>query len=67
MLGVRHGDRLVADEAGHGDLVAAQVAAADRPGAALLARVAAVTAADFMVDEQDLDGCLDLVLTAVRR
>ncbi len=67
VLGVRHGDRLVADEAGHGDLVAAQVAAGDRPGAALLARVAAVTAADFMVDEQDLDGCLDLVLTAVRR
>ena len=37
------------------------------PAPRLLARVAAVTAADFMVDEQDLDGCLDLVLTAVRR
>jgi SAM-dependent methyltransferase len=67
VLGVRHGDRLTADEAAHGDVVAAQVAAGGEPGAALEARVAAVTAADFVVDEQDLDGCLDLVLTAVRR
>jgi 2-polyprenyl-3-methyl-5-hydroxy-6-metoxy-1,4-benzoquinol methylase len=66
-LGVHHGDRLTADEAAHGDLVAAQVTAGDRPGAALLARVAGVTVADFVVDEQDVDHCLDLVLTAVRR
>jgi 2-polyprenyl-3-methyl-5-hydroxy-6-metoxy-1,4-benzoquinol methylase len=67
LLGVHHGDRLTADEAAHGDLVATQVAAGDRPGAALLARVAGVTVADFVVDEQDVDHCLDLVLTAVRR
>ncbi len=67
VLGVRPGDRLTADEAAHGDLVAAQVAAGGQPDPALAARVAAVTAADFVVDEQDLDGCLDLVLTAVRR
>jgi SAM-dependent methyltransferase len=67
VLGVRHGDRLAADEAAHGDLVAAQVAAGDRPAAALRSRVAAVAATDFVVDDLDLDGCLDLVLTAVRR
>lgn len=67
VLGVRHGDRLAADEALHGDLVAAQVAAVTGPGAGLRARVRAVTAADFVVDAADLDGSLDLVLTAVRR
>jgi SAM-dependent methyltransferase len=67
VLGVRHGGRLAAEEAAQGDLVAAQVEAGDRPDAALRARVAAVAAADFVVDEQDLDGCLDVVLTAVRR
>ena len=51
----------------NGDLVAAQVAAAGDPDDALRARVAAVTAADFVVDDHDLTGCLDLVLTAVRR
>jgi SAM-dependent methyltransferase len=67
VLGVRHGDRLAADESARGDLVAAQLAAGDQPDAALRARVAEVVAADFVVDGQDLDGCLDLVLTAVRR
>ena len=67
MLGLRPGPRLAADQAEHGDLVAAQVAAAGDPDDALQARVAAVTAADFVVDDHDLPGCLDLVLTAVRR
>jgi SAM-dependent methyltransferase len=67
VLGVRHGHRLSADDAAHGHLVATQVAAGDEPDAVLRARVAAVTAADFVVDEHDPDGCLDLVLTAVRR
>ena len=34
-----------------------------RPGRRAAARVAAVTAADFVVDDHDLPGCLDLVLT----
>ncbi|MEO7981716.1 MAG: methyltransferase domain-containing protein [Sporichthyaceae bacterium] len=67
VLGVRPGPRLAADEEAHGDLMAAQVAAAGNPDGALLARVAAVTAADFLVDDTDLAGCLDLVATAVRR
>jgi SAM-dependent methyltransferase len=67
VLGLRPGPRLAADQAENGDLVAAQVAAAGRPDDELRARVAAVTAADFLVDDHDLPGCLDLVLTAVRR
>jgi SAM-dependent methyltransferase len=67
VLGVRPGPRLAAEEAEHGDLVAAQVAAAGHLGDELRARVQAVTAADFVVDDRDLAGCLDLVLTAVRR
>jgi SAM-dependent methyltransferase len=67
VLGLRPGPRLAADQAKNGDLVAAQVAAAGDPDDALRARVAAVTAADFVVDDHDLAGCLDLVLTAVRR
>ena len=67
LLGLRPGPRLAADQAENGDLVAAQVAAAAEPDDALRARVAAVTAPDFVVDEHDLPGCLDLVLTAVRR
>jgi SAM-dependent methyltransferase len=65
--GLRPGPRLAADQAANGDLVAAQVAAAGHPDDALRARVAAVTAGDFVVDDRDLAGCLDLVLTAVRR
>ena len=67
VLGLRPGPRLAADQAENGDLVAAQIAAAGDPDDALRARVAAVTAADFVVDDHDLPGCLDLVLTAVRR
>lgn len=70
VLGLRHGPRLAAEDAARGDLVAAQVAAAAAAGrcaGGLPDRVAAVTAADFVVDDADLAGCLDLVLTAVRR
>jgi SAM-dependent methyltransferase len=67
VLGLRPGPRLASDQAAHGDLVAAQVAAAGDPDDGLRSRVAAVTAADFVVDDHDLPGCLDLVLTAVRR
>ena len=67
VLGLRPGPRLAADQADSGDLVAAQITAAGRLDHALQARVAAVTAADFVVDGHDLPGCLDLVLTAVRR
>lgn len=67
VLGLRHGDRLAADGEVHGDLVAAQVAAEDDLDEALRARVATVTAADFVVDDHDVTRCLDLVLTAVRR
>jgi SAM-dependent methyltransferase len=67
LLGLRPGPRLAADQAEHGDLVAAQVAAAGDLGDRLGSRVAAVTTADFTVDDRDLAGCLDLVLTAVRR
>jgi SAM-dependent methyltransferase len=67
VLGLRPGPQLAADQAANGDLVAAQVAASGDPDDALRARVAAVTAADFVVDDHDLPRCLDLVLTAVRR
>jgi len=67
VLGLRPGPRLAADQADHGDLVAAQIAAAGDLDHALRARVGAVSAADFVVDGHDLPGCLDLVLTAVRR
>jgi SAM-dependent methyltransferase len=67
VLGLRPGPRLAADQAENGDLVAAQIAAAGDRDHALRARVSAVTAADFVVDDHDLPGCLDLVLTAVRR
>jgi len=66
--GLRHGPRLAAEDARAGDLVAAQVAAgADHDDERLHARVAAVSPADFVIDDDDLDGCLDLVITAVRR
>ena len=69
VLGVRHGPRLAADDRRHGHLAELLVAAADnaRPDPATAARVAAVTADDFLVDDRDPAGCLDLVLTAVRR
>lgn len=68
VLGVRHGPRLAADDARLGNLVDAQVTTAPAlRDDDLRARVAAVTATDFDLDDSDLDGCLDLVLTAVRR
>ena len=68
VLGLRHGPRLAADDARLGDLVDAQVTTApDLRDDDLTARVAAVTATDFDLDDRDLDGCLDLVLIAVRR
>ena len=63
--------RTATEDRMHGDLVAAHVAAGDDPPTALRARVEAVSAADFVVTDevtgQDLDGCLDLLLVAVRR
>ena len=68
VLGLRHGSRLAADDKRLGNLVDAQVTTApDLRDDDLRARVAAVTATDFDLDDRDLDGCLDLVLTAVRR
>lgn len=68
VLGLRHGARLTAADAAHGDLVSAQVATGpDRRDNHVKARVAAVTADDFEISDRDLPGCLDLVLTAVRR
>jgi 2-polyprenyl-3-methyl-5-hydroxy-6-metoxy-1,4-benzoquinol methylase len=68
VAGLRHGPRLVADDARAVGIVEAQVAIAPEVrDVELTARVAAVTAADFVVDDHGVDGCLDLVLTAVRR
>ncbi len=67
VLGLRPGPRLAADQAESGDLVTAQIASAGDPDKRLRLRVAAVTATDFVIDDHDLPGCLDLVLTAVRR
>lgn len=68
VLGLRHGARLAIDDVRLGDLVAAQMATdPDRRDDDLRARVAAVTAGDFVVTDHDLDGCLDLLLVAVRR
>ncbi|HET6728715.1 MAG TPA: class I SAM-dependent methyltransferase [Jiangellaceae bacterium] len=66
--GLRHTDRIVAFEAGHGDFVAAQLATepAGRP-ADLTAFVAAVTVDDFLLSGDDIDASLDLQLVAVRR
>jgi hypothetical protein len=66
--GVRHGPRLASEDERFGSLVAAQVATEPaRFDDDLRTRIAAVAAADFDVDDRDLPGCLDLVLTAVRR
>jgi 2-polyprenyl-3-methyl-5-hydroxy-6-metoxy-1,4-benzoquinol methylase len=67
VLGLHHGARLAAADARHGDLVAAQIAQPPELRDHLLrARVAAVSADDFVVGGQDVGSCLDLVLTAVR-
>lgn len=64
VLGLRHGRRLAAWEAEHGDLVAAQLASQPAAWPAALATfVAGVAAGDFVLDER-LDGALDLLLLA---
>jgi SAM-dependent methyltransferase len=66
--GLRHGDRIVAFGAEHGDLVAAQLATEPaRWPADLAAFVADVMADDFVLSDDDVDACLDLQLVAVRR
>jgi SAM-dependent methyltransferase len=73
MSGVFHGPRLADMDARHGgSIIDAQIAraVADAPWPAeLLADVAAVTSADFVVvdaDDRDIDDSLDLVAIAVR-
>src|ERR1700742_1464308 len=73
MSGVFHGPRLAEMDARHGgSIIDAQIAraVADAPWPAeLLADVAAVTSADFVVvdaDDRDIDDSLDLVAIAVR-
>lgn len=64
LVGLRHGPRL---DAYRGDLVADQLATGpDEWSAALASVVAGVTAADFVLSPDDVDGCLDLYLVAVR-
>ena len=63
VLGLRPGPRLAADQAENGDLVAAQMAAAGDPDDALAGAGGQPSPpADFVVDDHDLPGCLDLVL-----
>lgn len=70
VLGLHHGPRLRALDARHGgSLVDAQVAVALGGGewpAALLADVASVTSADFVLTADDVDVSLDLVALATR-
>lgn len=64
LLGFRHGPRL---DSYPGDLVAEQLTAdPDAWPARLAAFVAGITADDFVLSPDDLDGCLDLYLVAVR-
>ncbi len=64
--GLSHGPRLRALDQGQGAIVEALVRAAtdDTWDDALGARVDTVTTADFVVHEEDVDGSLDLVVTA---
>ncbi|GAA4539647.1 methyltransferase domain-containing protein [Pseudonocardia xishanensis] len=68
VLGLHHGPRLRTLDARHGgSLIDAQVAVVLGDGAwpaDLLADVAAVTAADFVLTPEDLDASLDLLVTA---
>ena len=65
LLGLRHGPALVAADQRHGGIVAAQLAGPPQTWSpALLADVAAVSAADFVLSGDDLDRCLDLVAVA---
>lgn len=67
--GIRHGERIAAWEAAHGDLVRQQVAAPPSAWPATLqTMVASVRADDFVVGGPgDLEGALDLLATAVAR
>jgi hypothetical protein len=70
ITGLHHGPRLRELDARHGgSLVDAQVAVAVGGGhwpPALLADVASVTAADFVLQAADVDASLDLVAVATR-
>ena len=70
MLGLHHGPRLrTLDAAQGGSLVAAQTTVALAGSAwphGLLRDVASVTTADFALDADDVDACLDLVALARR-
>jgi SAM-dependent methyltransferase len=66
--GLRHGGRIAAFEAGHGDLVTAQLATEpDRWPGDLAAFVADITADDFVLSGDGIDASLDVRLFAVRR
>lgn len=68
VLGVRHGPRITAWEAEHGDLVAAQLAGPPAGWAAPLTDlVAGLTADDFLIGPDDVDGSLDLLVEGCRR
>jgi SAM-dependent methyltransferase len=65
VLGVHHGPRLAAWEAGHGSLVEAQLATGhDAWPRALGDVVASVRADDFVIEHQRVDASLDLVALA---
>jgi SAM-dependent methyltransferase len=64
LVGLRHGERIAAWERRHGDLVHAQLRCPPPEWAAALTDfVASVTVDDFVIDEQPLDGALDLLAT----
>ncbi|SDT17759.1 class I SAM-dependent methyltransferase [Actinopolymorpha singaporensis] len=63
MTGLRHGPRIEAWERRHGDLVKAQLAHGPAAWSAELATfVTSLTAADFVLSEDDLDSSLDLLV-----
>lgn len=68
LVGLSHGPRLTEWEQRHGSLVDAQLVTAPEEWAEETARVVrSVTTADFATSPADLETCLDLVVTAVRR
>jgi SAM-dependent methyltransferase len=67
VLGVHHGPRIAAWEREHGPLVAAQLATeATQWSPALADFVTSVTAGDFVVHAERVDGSLDLLALATR-
>ncbi|MGV1037106.1 MAG: methyltransferase domain-containing protein [Candidatus Nanopelagicales bacterium] len=72
MSGLRHGDELRRWEAEHGDIVAAQIAAAVGGGPSLTENpelagaVWAINTADFQIDSAPLADCADLIVVARR-